>query len=147
MYKRLLVPVDGSEISLRAMNESLGLAKQLGASVVGFVVENLPPLPSSGAALSNYQREVSEHDAKTAAHANKVLAKFGELAAEQGVEYLAHYDRDDDIAGAIAKAAEAQKADLIVMVTHGRSTFGELLFGSHTKNVMARTKLPLLVLH
>ena len=137
MYKRLLVPVDGSEISLRAMNESLGLAKQLGASVVGFVVENLPPLPSSGAALSNYQREVSEHDAKTASHANKVLAKFGELAAEQGVEYLAHY----------AKAAESQKADLIVMVTHGRSTFGELLFGSHTKNVMARTKLPLLVLH
>ncbi|HRC37569.1 MAG TPA: universal stress protein, partial [Rubrivivax sp.] len=31
--------------------------------------------------------------------------------------------------------------------THGRGTFGELLFGSHTKTLMARTRLPLLVLH
>ena len=147
MYKRLLVPVDGSEISLRAMTESLALAKQLGASVTGFVVEHLPPLPSSGAALANYQREVSEHDAKTQAHANRVLAKFGEMAAETGIDFDAHYDREDDIAGAIAKAAEAKGADLIVMVTHGRGAFGELLFGSHTKNVLARSKLPLLVLH
>jgi nucleotide-binding universal stress UspA family protein len=147
MYKRLLVPVDGSEISRRAVDESLALAKQLGASVVGFVVEAMPPLPSSGAALANYQREVSEHDAKTAAHANKVLAKFGEAAAAASVSFEAHYDRDDDIAGAIAKAAAAKECDLIVMVTHGRGTFGELLFGSQTKNVMARSKLPLLVLH
>jgi nucleotide-binding universal stress UspA family protein len=36
---------------------------------------------------------------------------------------------------------------MIVMVTHGRGPFGELLFGSRTKGVMARSKLPLLVLH
>jgi nucleotide-binding universal stress UspA family protein len=36
---------------------------------------------------------------------------------------------------------------MIVMVTHGRGVFGELLFGSHTKKLLARTKLPLLVLH
>lgn len=147
MFKRLLVPVDGSEISLRAMNESLALAAQLGASVIGFVVEALPPLPGAGAALANYQREVSEHDAKTQAHANKVLAHFGELAAEKNVPFEAHYDREDDVALAIAKASEAKAADMIIMVTHGRGTFGELLFGSQTKNVMSRTKLPLLVLH
>jgi nucleotide-binding universal stress UspA family protein len=147
MYKRLLVPVDGSEISQRAMTESLALAAQLQASVVGFVVESLPPLPSSGAALANYQAEVSAHDAKTAAHANKVLQHFAQLAAEAKVSFEPHYDREDDIAWAIAKAAEAKGADLIVMVTHGRGTFGELLFGSQTKNVMAKTKLPLLVLH
>ena len=33
------------------------------------------------------------------------------------------------------------------MVTHGRGAFGELLFGSHTKTVLSRSKLPLLVLH
>jgi nucleotide-binding universal stress UspA family protein len=147
MYKRLLVPVDGGEMSRRAVDESLALAKQLGADVTGFVVEALPPLPSSGAPLVNYQNEVSEHDARTAAHANRVLTKFGELATAAGVKFEPHYDRDDDIAGAIAKAAEAKGCDLIVMVTHGRGTFGELLFGSQTKNVMARSKLPLLVLH
>ena len=147
MYKRLLVPVDGSEISRRAVDESLALAKQLGASVVGFVVEAMPPLPNSGVALANYQNEVKEHDAKTAAHANKVLTGFGEAAAAAGVSFEAHYDRDDDVAGAIAKGASDKACDLIVMVTHGRGTFGELLFGSQTKNVMARSKLPLLVLH
>lgn len=147
MYQHLLVPVDGSEIAQRAMDESLALAAKLGARVTGFVVEALPPLPSSGAALANYQAEVAQHDAKTAAHANKVLQRFGQLAAEKGVNFEPRYEREDDIAWAIAKMAEAQQCDLIVMVTHGRSTFGELLFGSHTKNVMSRTKLPLLVLH
>lgn len=147
MYKKLLVPVDGSELSKRAADDSLALARQLGATVTGFVVEALPPLPGTGAALVSYQSEISEHDAKTAAHANKVLARFGEMAAAAGVPFEAHYDRDDDIAGAIARAAEVKGCDLIVMATHGRGTFAELLFGSQTKNVMARCKLPLLVLH
>jgi nucleotide-binding universal stress UspA family protein len=147
MYKRLLVPVDGSDISSRAMNESLELAAQLGASVTGFVVEALPPVPSAAVALSHYEQEMAEHEAKTAAHANQVLARFAQLAAEKKVAFEAHHDLDDDIAGAIARAAEARGADLIVMVTHGRGTFGELLLGSQTKSVMSRTKLPLLVLH
>jgi nucleotide-binding universal stress UspA family protein len=147
MYKRLLVPVDGSDISLRAMDDSLELARALGASVIGFVVEALPPLPSSGAALANYQQDVAAHDAQTAAHAERVLRPFAERAAQQQVPYESALDRDDDVAGAIARAAESRGADLIVMVTHGRGMFGELLFGSQTKNVMARTRLPLLVLH
>jgi nucleotide-binding universal stress UspA family protein len=56
-------------------------------------------------------------------------------------------DHEDDVAGAIAKVAQSKGSDLIVMVTHGRGVFGELVFGSQTKGVMARTKVPLLVLH
>ena len=48
---------------------------------------------------------------------------------------------------AIAEAAAESGCDLIVMATHGRGVFGELLFGSHTKAVLARCKVPLLVLH
>jgi nucleotide-binding universal stress UspA family protein len=147
MYKRLLVPVDGTEISERTMSMSLALASQLGAAVTGFVVEAQPPLPTASGGLSNYSKDVSEHQARTAAHANKVLAHFGEMAAAAAVPFESHYDRDDDIAGAIARAAQDKGCDMIVMATHGRGTFGELLFGSQTKNVMARCKLPLLVLH
>ena len=57
------------------------------------------------------------------------------------------YKRTDAVDDAIVEAGKVFEADLIVMVTHGRGAFGELLFGSHTKNVMARCKLPLLVLH
>jgi len=147
MYKRLLVPVDGSELSLRAMTESVELAAQLGAAVIGFVVEALPPVPASAVPLAHYEEEVAAHDAKTEAHAHQVLERFAQQAAQRQVAFEAHLDHDDDVAGAIARAAESRGADLIVMVTHGRSSFGELLFGSQTKNVMTRTKLPLLVLH
>lgn len=43
MYEHLLVPVDGSELSHKAMDHAVGLAKMLGASITGFTVE--PPLP------------------------------------------------------------------------------------------------------
>ena len=147
MYKRLLVPVDGSDISQRAMDDSLALAKALGASVIGFVVEALAPMPGSGAALANYQRDVAAHEAETAAHAARILRPFAERAAQAQVPYESVVDRDDDVAGAIARAADSRGADLIVMVTHGRGMFGELLFGSQTKNVISRCKLPVLVLH
>jgi nucleotide-binding universal stress UspA family protein len=48
---------------------------------------------------------------------------------------------------AIIQMAESQGCDMIVMVTHGRGAFGEFLFGSQTKAVLAGSKLPLLVLH
>ena len=57
------------------------------------------------------------------------------------------YAVSPQVEAAIADAAVAQGCDLIVMVTQGRGPFGELLFGSHTKGVMARSRLPLLVLH
>jgi nucleotide-binding universal stress UspA family protein len=48
---------------------------------------------------------------------------------------------------AIVELARELDCDMIVMVTHGRGAFGELLFGSHTKNVLSKSNIPLLVLH
>ncbi|MBT9488038.1 MAG: universal stress protein [Rubrivivax sp.] len=147
MFKKLLVPVDGSELSRQALQQGLDLARQLGASVQGFVVEAMPALPTMGTHLANYQREVKEHEAHTEAHAQKLLAYFEKAAAEAGVAYAGSYERNDDIAAAIAAEADRQGCDMVVMATHGRGAFGELLFGSQTKRVMALSKTPLLVLH
>ena len=147
MFKHLLVPVDGTELSERAAEVSLGLAAKLGAKVTGFVAEPFPALPTMTASAASYQREAQEHEARTEAHAQQVLAAFAAKAAAAGVPFEGKFARNDDIDDAIAHAAAAHGCDLIVMVTHGRGAFGELLFGSHTKNVMSRTKLPLLVLH
>lgn len=147
MYQRVLVAVDGSDLSQRAMQQGVDLAHQLGATLIGFVVESLPPLPSTGAQLQSYRQDVAAHEAKADAHARTVLARFAETAAKAGVPFEAQHDRNDDVAAAIVKAAEQHRADMIVMVTHGRGSFGELLFGSHTKKVLATSKKPLLVLH
>ena len=146
-YQRLLVPLDGTELSARATADSLALAAQLGATVVGFVVESLPPLPSTGTQISTYTQRVAEHEARTEAHAQGVLKSFAEAATTAGVAFESAFDRGDDIAGAIAGAAERLHCDMIVMVTHGRGLFGELLFGSQTKTVLSRTRTPVLVLH
>jgi nucleotide-binding universal stress UspA family protein len=147
MFRRLLVPVDGSELSTQAIEQSVTLARQLGAAITGFVVESLPPLPSTGVRASTFTRDVAEHEAKAAAHASQLLAGFRDAAAAAGVSFEGRFESSDDIANTIAAAAAAAGADMIVMATHGRGAFGELLFGSHTKNVMAKTRLPLLVLH
>lgn len=147
MFKRLLVPIDGSALSTHAIEQALALAKQLGAAVTGFVVEALPALPGMGTHLSSYQREVRQHEAQTEAHAKTLLTQFEQAAATAGVDFRGEYERNDDVAAAIAGMADRGGCDMIVMTTHGRGAFGELLFGSQTKRVLSLTKRPLLVLH
>lgn len=147
MYQHLLVPIDGSRLSERATDASLELARKVGASVTGFVVEPFPPLPDVGSHPVSYSRDAGEHLARTEAHARQVLGQLAAKAAAQGLPFEAQCKRTEGIDDAILDAAAECGCDLIVMVTHDRGTFGELLFGSHTKKLMARTKLPLLVLH
>lgn len=147
MYRNLFVPVDGSVLSERAMVASIALAKQLGAGITGFVVEPDAPLPTLGTQLPAYEKQTEKHIERTDTHAHKVLTHFEVKAAESGVPFTGLHARTDGVDRAILAQAEQSGCDMIVMVTHGRSTLGELVFGSHTKNVLARSTLPLLVLH
>jgi nucleotide-binding universal stress UspA family protein len=100
-----------------------------------------------GSHAATYARQADEHQLRTEAHAHgsaEALRNTG--AGEKGVAFVGHFRTTDAVDDAIVNAAVEYGCDLIVMVTHGRGVFGELLFGSHTKNVLARSKLPLLVL-
>jgi nucleotide-binding universal stress UspA family protein len=147
MFQHLLVPLDGTELSERAAQMSLELAKKLGARITGFVAEPLPPLPNMGSHAATYARQSDEHLARTEAHAQGVLAGFKAKADAAGVPFAGQYKTTDAVDDAIVAAVQEYGCDMIIMVTHGRGAFGELLFGSHTKNVMSRCKVPLLVLH
>ena len=68
-------------------------------------------------------------------------------AQAAGVSFKGYHDQVARIDRAIIAAAESQGCDMIVMVTHGRGAFGEFLYGSQTKAVLAGSNLPLLVLH
>lgn len=147
MYRNLFVPVDGSALSERAMLAAIDLAKQLGAAITGFVVEPEIPMPSMGAPLAAYEEATERHIVKTDTHAHRILSHFEQKAAEAGVAFSGLHARTDGVDRAIIDQAENSGCDMIVMMTHGRGAFGELLFGSHTKNVLSKSKLPLLVLH
>jgi nucleotide-binding universal stress UspA family protein len=146
MYRKLLVPVDGNELSDRAVSESVALAKALGASIVAFVGEPTLVTPV-GRSAAGVVLEWRQHEQRVSAHAHGVLDSFEQQARAAGVPFEGHHVETDHVDRAIAEAAERFGCDLIVMATHGRGAFGELLFGSHTKAVMTRTKVPLLVLH
>ena len=147
MVRNLLVPVDGSELSERAMRASIDLARQLGAAITGFVVEPDMPLPTIGTQPALYVRARDEHELRTDGHALDVLSRFGAMASECGVAFSGRHARTDHVDAAIIELARELDSDMIVMATHGRGAFGELLFGSHTKNVLTKSKIPLLVLH
>ena len=147
MYKRILVPVDGSELSDRAIHASVDLARQLGAAITGFVAEPMAPIVAGPRPHLRLVEEEQEHEAMTAAHAKEVLRRFEACAREAGVPFDGYHDQVPRVDRAIIEAAESRGCDLIVMVTHGRGAFGEFLFGSQTKAVLAGSKLPLLVLH
>lgn len=146
MYKRLLVPVDGNELTDKAIEASIALASQLGAAITGFVAEPLLPLPPGPRPHTVFQEEVREHDAMTSAHAQQVLARFARACEAAGVSFEGYHDQVPRVDRAIIEAAEARGCDMIVMVTHGRGAFGEFLFGSQTKAVLAGSRLPLLVI-
>lgn len=145
MFEHLLVPVDGSALSERAMSASIELARKLGARITGFIVEPLAtPPPGIGQA---YAQVVQQHDAAASAHAETVLAGFKARCDEAGVPFTPQAKLAGQIDDAILAAAKDNGCDMIVMVTHGRGTLGELMWGSHAKTLMTRSKLPLLVLH
>ncbi len=147
MFKRILVPVDDSDLSGKAIEMSVALAQQLGAAITGFIAEPLPPLVSGSRPLALLRHDVAEHDAMTRPHAQAVLQRFEACARAAGVPFEGYHDQVPKVSRAIIAAAESRGCDLIVMATHGRGAFGEFLFGSETKAVLAGCKLPLLVLH
>jgi nucleotide-binding universal stress UspA family protein len=147
MYRKLFVPLDGGPLTDTAMVQSLKLARQLGASVVGFVAEPDAPVPQLGTQLQKYYDDVERHTVATDTHARTLLTRFEALAADAGVPYQGLHVHSDHVDQAIVDEAERSEADMIVMVTHGRSTVGEWIYGSHTKKVLSLSRIPLLVLH
>jgi nucleotide-binding universal stress UspA family protein len=147
MYKRILVPVDGSYLTERAIHASIDLARQLGAAITGFVAEPVMAAPSGPRPRAWLEDEAREHDAITEAHAREVLDQFEAKAKQAGVPFEGYFEQVPRVDQAILDTAESRGCDLILMVTHGRGAFGEFLFGSQTKAVLANSRLPLLVLH
>ena len=105
MYKRILVPVDGSELSDRAIHASVDLARQLGASITGFVAEPLPPVVSGPRPHLRLVEDEQEHEAMTAAHAGEVLQRFEAYARENGVPFDGYHDQVPRVDQAIIEAA------------------------------------------
>jgi len=142
MFKRILFPTDGSEITDKAMQSAVGMAKLANAEL--FVLAVKEPFPYS--AISEIQpmppQEFFDAQEKVAAARVKRVA---EAAAAAGVVCQSHTVEATYPWEAILDHAKAQGCELIVMASHGRRGMSALLLGSETQKVLTHGTLPVLV--
>jgi nucleotide-binding universal stress UspA family protein len=147
MFQRLLVPLDEGELAPRSIEAGVALARRLGAAITGFIAEPPVPLPSAGVQAGAHPAVASVEELRTNEHAQRLLHRFELAAGRAGVAFNADYDHSPDIAGAIVEAAQRNHCDLILMVTHRRGALSRLVHGSHTRQVLARSPVAVLVMN
>lgn len=147
MFKHILIPVDGSAFSDKAIDTGVQFAKSVGARITGFIAEPEYKIPSHGQVINRTAESMYEHEEKARKHAESVLKRIADHAQAAGVPYDSGFVESDQPAEAIVDAAEKHQCDLILMVSHARRGLDKLLHGSVAGTVMTRTRIPVLVLH
>jgi nucleotide-binding universal stress UspA family protein len=145
MFKRILVPTDGSELSLKAARQAVALAQKTGSQIVALHVAP----PYTFRAYEDYMPpdfvRPAEYEAQVKKTAERYLEAVRKIAAESAVPFEQHYTTRSVAAEAIVQAAEEYSCDSIVMGSHGRGAVGALLLGSETLKVLTAAKVPVLV--
>lgn len=138
MFKHILLPTDGSELSRKAAASGIQLAKALGARVTGLsVVVESPVAAGIGKAMVHKDEDIKAVEA--------FLRELGEEATRQGVAHECFYVRADSPSEGIISTATRKGCDLIFMASHGRRGLTRLLLGSETMQVLTHGKIPVLV--
>lgn len=145
MYKHILIPTDGSELSDKAMKHGVAFAGALNASITGLHV-----IPSNFAlyyegigvidkTLQDKMREYARADG------TDYLDRIQAAAQSAGVTYDRMLLQADEVWKGIIEAARTSGCDLILMAAHGRRGLSALMLGSETNKVLTHAEIPVLV--
>ena len=140
MYKKILVPTDGSEFAKKAEKHALFLSKVSGAEIIAVSVTennfvNGLPLDDEVYQLNQILKERSEEN----------LKEFDELNEED--LKITHIIREGSPARVILEGAQEEDVDLIVMGSSGKSGFDRFIMGSVADKVVNSAKCAVLVVH
>ena len=139
MYKRILVPTDGSERSVKAVEGAARFARPLGATLVVMTVVE----PYSYTNLAEYRPESIEQ--YVTAEAEERLEAARKIAVAAGVEVKTVMVKSFSPAEAIIEQAEKNGCDIIFMASHGRKGIAAVLLGSETQKVLTHSHFPVMV--
>jgi nucleotide-binding universal stress UspA family protein len=143
MYKRILLPTDGTEFCERAIRHGIDLAKFVGAKVVGVTVTQ--PLHSAVPRSVIPKNLAGIIHSETVKLAEERLAVVERLAQAAGVEAENVRQSNDHPWEAILKTVKDEQCDLIVMASHGRRGVSAFVLGSETQKVLTHSTIPVLV--
>ena len=140
MFSKVLVPVDGSDNSLRALDAALLLSEKLGSEVTAIhVMEEIPVLHIQSEKLlrkliEDYKKELQ-----------LILSRCSEIAAKKGLSIKTKLIQGN-ASSTILDFCEKGKYDVIVMGSRGRGEFKELVLGSVSSKVVHHACCPVMII-
>jgi len=142
MYKKILVPLDGSELAKKALNHAEELAKTYGAEIILFEVVQFMPIYGSPELVTPLIVDEKQKEA-----AERYLTNLAEEMKTRGHKVTAIVRIGQQVAVEIIDFAKESGVDLIVMCTHGRSGITRWVLGSVAHKVLTRAETPILLIH
>ncbi len=143
MFKHILIPTDGSDLSRKALLYGVQLAKESKAKVTALTVR--PPYVIGSMDMIGVVGSQDEFEAETQRYADYALTQARMAADAAGVSIESVQDVGDQPYRAIIDCAKRHGCDLIVMASHGRRGVSALLLGSETVKVLTHSTTPVLV--
>jgi nucleotide-binding universal stress UspA family protein len=141
MYKKILVPLDGSELAKTALGQAEQLAKTFDAEIILFQVVPFMPIYGSPELVTPLIVDEKQKEA-----AEKYLANLAEELKKRGFKTMAMVRTGQQVAVEIIDFAKESGADLIVMCTHGRSGITRWVLGSVALKILTRAETPILLI-
>lgn len=145
MFRHILVPTDGSQLSTETVKRAVAFAREGGARITFFFAKPDYPVTfyGEGALIDPATPErFAEMADKQAA---EILGACEKLARDAGVECKSVSLTSDVPYEAIIEACNSSGCDLIFMASHGRRGISGLVLGSETQKVLTHCTVPVLV--
>jgi len=143
MYRHILLPTDGSELSQKAIDYGMALAKSVNAKVTVLTVST--PFHVFAVEPGIVTDTFEQYQKHTAALAAKYLNVAKESALAAGVSCDTMHVEHAQPYLAIIDTAQRKSCDLIVMASHGRRGISAIVLGSETVKVLTHSTIPVLV--
>ena len=143
MFKHILIPTDGSDLSRKAILYGVQLAKESGAKVTGLTVTE--PYQAAGMDVVFVPIDLGDYEEQSRVLSEKAMEQVKIAADAARVSCETIREVHDQPYRAIIDAAQAVGCDLIVMASHGRRGISALLLGSETAKVLTHSTIPVLV--
>ncbi|MCL2525175.1 MAG: universal stress protein [Betaproteobacteria bacterium] len=145
MFKHILVPTDGSELSQATARRAILFAQESGARITAFFAKPEYPIAYFGEGALIDPTTPEKFAEMADQQANEYLGAIQASCAEAGVACDILTSTSDVPYEAIIEAAQKSECDLIFMASHGRRGISGFLLGSETNKVLTHSKVPVLV--
>ena len=146
MFKHLLIPTDGSELSTKAINAGIAFAKETGARVTGYFALEAKPAQVYGEGYHFPDaKKAQEHDRVMRDAGARYIDAIGKAAGAAGVAFDSVVNEAAAPHEGIVSAAREHDCDVIFMASHGRRGIARVALGSVTADVLAHSTIPVLV--